>query len=199
MYSVVIPTLWRSNRTLRLISDLVQCDEVGEVIIIDNSSNTNMVSGRKVKVISNGRNNYVNPSWNIGANEAQYTYLALCNDDINFNANKLFQLQPEHGDIFGIGSSCYDCEVEFDYPSVAPIYTRGYGWGCLMLMRNEDYFPIPDDLRVSYGDDWLFKFTPNKYNIHGIRINTEMSTTSREAEFIAVAEQDSKIWHTLNK
>jgi len=68
----------------------------------------------------------------------------------------------------------------------------------LMLMRNEDYLPIPS-MRVSYGDDWLFKNAKNRYNINGIRISTEMSTTSREAEFIAIAEEDSKIWHTLNK
>lgn len=198
MYSVIIPTIWRSTRTLRLISDLVQCSRVGEVIIIDNN-NGQIAEGGKVKIISNGKNNYVNPSWNMGVYAATYPFIALCNDDINFNASKMFELEPDYGDIFGIGSACYETEIEFDYPTVSHTHSRGHGWGCLMLMRNEEYPPIPNELKVSYGDDWLFKKLPNRYNINGIRVNTEMSTTSREAEFIAIAEQDSKIWHTLNK
>lgn len=198
MYSVIIPTLWRSDRTLRLISELVQCDKVGEVIIIDNNQG-HIADGGKVKILSNGKNNYVNPSWNMGVHVASNSLIAICNDDINFSASKMFELEPDFGDIFGIGSSCYDCEFEFDYPTVSPIHSRGHGWGCLMLMRNEDYLPVPNEMRVSYGDDWLFKNAKNRYNINGIRVSTEMSTTSREAEFIAIAEQDSKIWHTLNK
>ena len=198
MYSVIIPTLWRSNRTLLLISELVQCDKVGEVIIIDNNQG-HIADGGKVKILSNGKNNYVNPSWNMGVHVASNSLIAICNDDINFSASKMFELEPDHGDIFGIGSSCYDCEFEFDYPTVSPINSRGHGWGCLMLMRNEDFLPVPSNMRVSYGDDWLFKNAMNRYNINGIRVSTEMSTTSREAEFIAIAEEDSKIWHTLNK
>ena len=76
MYSVIIPTLWRSTRTLRLISDLVQCSRVGEVIIIDNN-NGQIAEGGKVKIISNGKNNYVNPSWNMGVYADTYPFIAL--------------------------------------------------------------------------------------------------------------------------
>ena len=37
-YSVIIPTLWKSNRTRKLILDLVECQYVDEIIIIDNSN-----------------------------------------------------------------------------------------------------------------------------------------------------------------
>ena len=198
MYSVIIPTLWRSPRTLKLISDLVQCDKVGEVIIIDNNTGASTFNGGgKVKILSNGKNNYVNPSWNMGVNAATYPLIALCNDDINFDANKMFELEPEAGDIFGVGVLCYEVEREFDYPAVTPTNQRGHGWGCFIMMRKEDYVPIDERLRVSFGDDWLFKSLPNRYNLNGIRIQTEMSTTSREAEFIAVAEEDGKVWNSL--
>lgn len=209
MYSVIIPTLWRSPRTLKLISDLVQCDKVGEVIIIDNEPEAKSyyvekavkedIYSPKLKVISNGKNNYVNPSWNMGVHAASHPLLALCNDDINFSAAKMFELEPEPGDIFGVGPMCYELEREFDYPTVAATNKRGHGWGCFMMLRKEDYKPIDERLKVSFGDDWLFKSLPNRYNLNGIRIQTEMSTTSREAEFIAIAEEDSHIWHTLNK
>ena len=200
MYSVIIPTMWRSPRTLKLISDLALCENVGEVIIIDNNPQDEDPFGfGKFKILSNGKNNYVNPSWNMGVHAAAYPLIALCNDDINFDANKMFELEPEAGDIFGVGSLCYEIEREFDYPTVTPASSRAHGWGCLMMFRKEDYKPIDERLRVSFGDDWLFKSMSNAYNINGIRVETEMSTTSREAEFIAIAETDSHIWHTLNK
>lgn len=197
MYSVIIPTMWRSPRTLKLISDLVQCDKVGEVIIIDNNPGGNIVSGGKVKIISNGQNNYVNPSWNMGVHAATYPLIAICNDDINFNANKMFELEPECSDIFGLGVLSYDIEREFDYPTVTPASSRAHGWGCLMMFRKEDYKPIDERLRVSFGDDWLFLNLAQRYNINGIRVETEMSTTSREAEFIAIAEEDGNVWNSL--
>lgn len=210
MYSVIIPTMWRSPRTLKLISDLVQCDKVGEVIIIDNNPESKSIPAPcdlnftteykgKVKIISNGRNNYVNPSWNMGVHAAAYPLIAICNDDINFNANKMFELEPECSDIFGLGVLSYEIEREFDYPTVTPTDKRAHGWGCLIMFRKEDYKPIDERLKVSFGDDWLFLNFAQRYNINGIRVETEMSTTSREAEFIAIAETDSQIWHTLNK
>lgn len=201
MYSVIIPTMWRSPRTLKLISDLVQCDKVGEVIIVDNNPDNGNVDVQKgsgkVKILSNGKNNYVNPSWNMGVHAAAYPLIALCNDDINFNANKMFELEPEAGDIFGLGEQCYEIEREFDYPTVTPASSRAHGWGCLIMFKKEDYKPIDERLKVSFGDDWLFLNFAQRYNINGIRVETEMSTTSREAEFIAIAEEDGKVWNSL--
>ena len=201
MYSVIIPTMWRSPRTLKLISDLVQCDKVGEVIIVDNNPDNGNVDVQKgsgkVKIISNGKNNYVNPSWNMGVHAAAYPLIALCNDDINFNANKMFELEPEAGDIFGLGVLSYEIEREFDYPTVTPASSRAHGWGCLIMFKKEDYKPIDERLKVSFGDDWLFLNFAQRYNINGIRVETEMSTTSREAEFIAIAEEDGKVWNSL--
>jgi len=38
MFSVVIPTLWKSPRIHKLLLDLIKCNNVGEIILIDNSS-----------------------------------------------------------------------------------------------------------------------------------------------------------------
>ena len=35
-YTVVIPTLFKSNRTNKLLTDLHECEYVGEIIIINN-------------------------------------------------------------------------------------------------------------------------------------------------------------------
>jgi len=65
------------------------------------------------------------------------------------------------------------------------------------MFKKEDYKPIDERLKVSFGDDWLFLNFAQRYNINGIRVETEMSTTSREAEFIAIAEEDGKVWNSL--
>jgi hypothetical protein len=38
MYSIVIPTLWKSPRIHKLFSDLISCNNVGEIILIDNNN-----------------------------------------------------------------------------------------------------------------------------------------------------------------
>ena len=36
-YTIVIPTLWKSNRIHTLLKSLIECDYVDEIILIDNS------------------------------------------------------------------------------------------------------------------------------------------------------------------
>ena len=66
-YSIIIPTLWKSNRTDKLLKDLEECEYVDEIIVIDNSSiyETDRTIG-KIRMISKGENIYVNPAWNLG-------------------------------------------------------------------------------------------------------------------------------------
>ena len=35
-YTIVIPTLWKSNRINKLLFDLIKCEYVDEIILIDN-------------------------------------------------------------------------------------------------------------------------------------------------------------------
>ena len=69
-YSIVIPTLWKSNRTKKLIKDLNDCQYVDEIIIIDNTGteerDTLPTIYPKLRMVSKGENIYVNPAWNWG-------------------------------------------------------------------------------------------------------------------------------------
>ena len=38
MYSIVIPTLWKSPRIHKLLFDLIECNSVDEIILIDNNN-----------------------------------------------------------------------------------------------------------------------------------------------------------------
>jgi len=87
-YTVVIPTLWKSDRTKKLLSDLNECEYVDEIIVINNQL-TDVLDAKveKVRHISFGKNIYVNPAWNKGIELAKNECIALCNDDINFDPN----------------------------------------------------------------------------------------------------------------
>ncbi len=196
MYSVIIPTMWRSERTLPLIEALVNCKYVGEVIVIDNAPGFIPLfpTSPKLTFITNGQNNYVNPSWNMGVRLAKFDNIALCNDDITFNPDDVFKLDIGFGQLIGMHKDNYSTQPT---PSIKKTHHREHGFGCLMLMRKSTFVPVPEEMRVSFGDDWLFNHAIETFTLQ-IPIATEMSTTSRDAEFIAIAEQDSHIWHTLN-
>ena len=80
-FSIVIPTLWKSNRTKKLLSDLNECEYVDEIIVINNQL-TDVLDGtvEKVRHVSFGKNIYVNPAWNWGIHNAKNKCIALLND-----------------------------------------------------------------------------------------------------------------------
>ena len=67
-YSIIIPTLWKSNRIGKLLFDLIKCEFVDEIILIDNAGKffEHFEALDKVKLVQMGENIYVNPAWNLG-------------------------------------------------------------------------------------------------------------------------------------
>lgn len=190
-YTIIIPTLWESNRTNRLIDDLYSCEYVDEIIIIDNSYNKiiDFYKNDKIRIISKGENIYVNPAWNLGIELSRNDSIALCNDDINFNPNIFELITPNELLKFGIiGQSefNYNCK-NTDEPIIEEIIhdERNWGWGCLIFLNRQNWINIPDDIKIWYGDDFIFKCNPSiKSIIKNFNIETEMSTTS-----------DKQIWN----
>ena len=201
-FSVVIPTLWKSKRIHTLLQDLISCDSVGEIILIDNSNKFKQYYDilSKTKVIIPSQNMFVSESWNFGIRSAKYDNIALCNDDINFNSN-IFDMFLQ-SDIIGVVGQASD-NYHYDYsqnPIITPmIGTRPWGWGCLIFLKKEYWKEVPESLRVWYGDDWLVKFNPiSKYTLHNFAIKTEMSSTSDLEEFNPIKEQDKIAWQQIN-
>ena len=195
-YSIVIPTLWKSNRTEQLIRDLNECDFVDEIIIIDNTNTDEWDrTYRKIRTVSKGENIYVNPAWNWGIELAKNECIALCNDDINFDPNIFGVITKDILLEFGIiGQS------EFNYKgknSDEPILekwngkVRDWGWGCLIMFDKKNWIEIPDDIKIWYGDDYIFKCNlAQKSTLKNFNIETEMSTTSDEHIWNERKEQD---------
>lgn len=206
-YSVVIPTLWKSNRIGKLLFDLIKCEFVDEIILIDNAGKffEHFVALDKVRLVQPEENIYVNPAWNLGIELAKNNLIALVNDDINFNPNIFGKLNEdslkEHGFI-GMAAENYQIKenVELQW-QVIETNTKPHGWGCLILFHKENWIPIPDELKIWYGDNFITEVNPAKKSVLiNFKIETEMSTTSDEACWNPVKNEDTHYYiHNIRK
>ena len=186
-FSIVIPTLWKSNRTKKLLSDLNECEYVDEIIVIDNTLTTISDSTEgKIRTVSFGENIYVNPAWNWGIHNAKNALVALINDDINFNPN-IFEvitndILNQFG-IIGMGEGNYK-SLNIDGDPILEVWKPGvndWGWGCFIMFNRKYWIDIPDNVKIWYGDNIIKDVNPSpKAVLRNFRVETEMSTTSDE-------------------
>jgi hypothetical protein len=196
-YSVIIPTLWKSNRIGKLLFDLIKCEYVDEIILIDNGGKffEYFEALDKVKLVQTGENIYVNPAWNLGVKLAKNDLIALLNDDINFNPNIFGVITNDILLEYGIiGQSEFNYKVNNSDEPILEKWTgkvRDWGWGCLILFDKKNWIDIPDDIKIWYGDDYIFKCNlAQKSTLKNFNIETEMSTTSDEKEWDERKKED---------
>ena len=197
-FSVIIPTIWKSQRTDRLLKDLEECEYVDEIIVIDNASiyETDRTIG-KIRMISYGENIYVNPAWNKGIELAKNECIALCNDDINFDPN-IFGVIDEsiltYVGIIGMGEGNYKDEINKEKGSYIDIWEPGvndWGWGCLIMLKKSHWLPIPNEIKIWYGDNIIKDVNAiSKGCLRNFKVETEMSTTSDEKEWDEIKKKD---------
>jgi hypothetical protein len=186
-FSIVIPTLWKSNRTKKLLSDLEECEYVDEIIVIDNTL-TDITDNKvgKIRTVSFGENIYVNPAWNWGIHTAKNALVALINDDINFNPNIFEVINNDILNQFGIigmGEGNYK-SLNIDGDPILEVWKPGvndWGWGCFIMLNRKYWIDIPNNIKIWYGDNIIKDINPSpKAVLRNFRVDTEMSTTSDE-------------------
>ena len=197
-FSIIIPTLWKSNRTDKLLKDLEGCEYVDEIIVIDNTSiyETDRTIG-KIRMISFGENIYVNPAWNWGIELAKNDLIALVNDDINFDTN-IFGVIDENilnqFGIIGMGEGNYKEQTDETNGPYLDVWKPGvndWGWGCMILLNKKNWIDIPDNIKIWYGDNIIKDVNPSpKACLRNFKVETEMSTTSDEKEWDEVKKKD---------
>jgi len=196
MYSVIIPTMWKSNTLSDLLNNLVKSDLIGEIIIIDNdilNTNKEIISYEKIKYHPQEKNIFVNPSWNLGVSKSKFENILILNDDILLSFDFLTNLKLEHNTIIGTDFSCYKSENKtFNLQNAEK---RDWGWGCLLIFKKESWINIPDEMKIWCGDDFIFDRFENRRKIIGLPINTKMSTTSDMKEFDSIKSNDLKIYN----
>ncbi|MBB5598180.1 glycosyltransferase family 2 protein [Neomicrococcus lactis] len=202
VFSVIVPTLQRAKELQQLVQDCADHPLVLEVLVINNAKDPLSWNSPKVRVLQQQENIYVNPAWNLGVRESRGKYLAILNDDVLFNPN-LFDLILRWLRVPGIGiigPNKTSFHPSTGRPFIRPKYQRPYGWGTAMFMRRDAYTAIPEELRVFYGDDWLFLHSPRRnWTFSNFFISTKMSTTAGDSKFSPVITHDQEVWESFEK
>ena len=182
-FSVIIPTMWRSDKILKMLPIYENCELVKEIIIIDNDPKLtpNLKLCSKVIYYSNGENLYVNPSWNIGYSLSNFKTI-LANDDIIIHniTEVLNKILNTNYDIIGIDlkSKNTDEVTIIDLPKYdknKPLGSEFYGFGCFMYVKNYKY--IPNNIKIWYGDDFLFYNSTTKGILKNCKLDYSVSDT----------------------
>jgi hypothetical protein len=202
--------MWKGFGVMQAIKEIVEQPSVGELIIIDNSETTadmfavNHTEFDKLVYINEGKNTYVNPAWNKGASLAKYDKLLFVNDDVQTDwsfVNALEEYITEERGMIGAGVSCWQYKENYEGSGgVVPINNRPNCYGCVFAIHKNSYLPIPEDLLVHYGDDWLFtKSGKQNYEIINWKMGGESEQTSGLPIFDTVKLVDAHIWNNKYK
>jgi GT2 family glycosyltransferase len=204
-FSVVIPTMWRSDTTIDLLNRYEKCECVDEIIVIDNNKN-NRPSGldgfSKIKIIESQENLYVNKSWNIGVHESRNDLIAISNDDILFKPEDVFSFVSNIDGWGAIGMAYANFQNVSSSISIEHGNDIGYGWGCLIFVKKSQWVDIPDSIKIWFGDNWVVKSCeenrlPVMKLMAGGLIQTKMSTTSGDTSFSDVIYSDILEWEKI--
>lgn len=194
-FSVVIPTLQRSEELPELLALLDAHPRVGEILLINNAQVPIEASHRKLRVLQQEQNIYVNPAWNLGAREAAEQLLAIVNDDILFDPEVLDiaaeRLVRRGGRMIGVDGSEFNRAHQNVRVRIATYGHITRGFGAFMCVRREDYVPIPEEILIWGGDDWLFlsQRMPS-WVLFGGNFRTEMSATTSSPEFVELRKAE---------
>lgn len=207
--SVIIPTLQKRPEFLHQLTEtLVKDCSVGEVIIIDNSTKGLNFNDEKVRIIIPEENLFVNKSWNLGVREAKYDYIGILNDDIcipeNFCSKIIEEISEDIGvigtDGYSMINKSYEPETitensftleEVDYVT--------YNYGVMLFMHKNNYYPIPEVLKIFYGDDYLLvmnkKHKKKNYVIENLKMYHYGSLSSKA--FSDLIKQENSLFNKL--
>ncbi|MGN0915687.1 MAG: glycosyltransferase family 2 protein [Succinivibrio sp.] len=203
MLSIIIPTMLKDPEVLnKLLEELDSDESVGEVLIIDNSGKGFKTDSKKVRVFVQKENLFVNPAWNLGIklSSKDIPYFGILNDDIIFPKNLFVSVDKFLSQADGtVGLAGIDCvsntpKSEFDtYPEDSDVRfekidkMKGF-WGSAYFGRKDHYFMIPEEIKVFYGDHFLFRRNQQagraNYKITNIRVKHLESLTSHSSAFI---------------
>jgi hypothetical protein len=168
LYTVVVPTMWRYAHFINFLEELLQHDNVGEVILIDNDPSKTphtLPDSDKLRYITFGTNIFVNPAWNLGVENAAYDNVCILNDDMAFDLNVLEDLKPILQDPnTGVCGIIPGIEQYGQPPLTDGRYSiipwsqdiHQFGFGCLMFVNKNNWTTIPDELKIYYGDYFIF-------------------------------------------
>lgn len=218
--SVIIPTIQKNRAVLdKVVARLNEDDSVSEILIINNAQAPMSVSNdaAKFKIFNMSQNIFVNPAWNLGIQNIQNDIFLIINDDIlpvkDF-VTKVIEsgiLDKKTTGLVGINPDFINqndrtTTVNIDYPeengcTLSFVTMNNYrntgDWGSAFFGRKKNYYMIPNELRIIFGDNYLlYKNLSNaklNYQMCGLPFNHIHSLSSASPEFSAVISSDIQL------
>ena len=200
-FSVIIPTMWFSNKLECLINELIKSELVGEIIVIDNntlSNNKTQIINEKLIILPQTENIFVNPAWNLGVNISKNENIIISNDDLCItNINKvLLEILNTNFDFIGLDYPNINKNDEVIITKTTGGMTKGFG--CFMFIKKNKYIPIPDNIKIWFGDAILHNSIENKGRLSCNNFDIELSKTiksiSNSLETIKQDEINYNLW-----
>ena len=215
MISVIMPTLWRGEHYKKMLPIFNDHPLIGEIIIIDNDpSNTDRSIFELIKVrhYAQIENIYVNPAWNLGVQLSECDQICLYSDDVLFDPKcieEVAKVCTPRGGIAGFAietiSESHDVPnhlAPWEQLRVTPTPSMHYRFGICMFMHRESYMHIPDQLKIYYGDTYLFDQNVingrSNFRIEGCPVITKMRTSSKSREFTEITVKDAEEYAKLS-
>lgn len=214
--SVIIPTIQKRIKvTLKLVSILNNDDAVSEILIIENSgTGLYLPPNKKIEIYNSPENLYVNASWNLGISKIKNERFLIINDDIlccpNFCSMILESRILERNDTGLVGLHPHyiiqndrymvsDIEIPYCNDTILsfnPMYNfmNTGDWGSAFFGKKSNYYTIPDDLKIIFGDNYILKKNLDNgkinYQICGLTFNHIHSLSSASSEFSEIIGND---------
>lgn len=172
-YLVGIPVLHGVDHTREAIESAIHPNS--GVLVIDNGSSEGVKGviktlGDKINVIVNEVNLFVNPAWNqiidYFNEHTEYTHVVIFNSDAILPPNWPYELDKFYRTFPGDIPVPYETQdkrfawQEQDINRISSVseITGGIRGTCIILTReqSEKVFPIPEEIKVWYGDNWIY-------------------------------------------
>ena len=160
-WSVIIPTLWKPASFPTLLRNLDTCNAVSEIILVDNAPKAQPNGLRQLTKLVHLRqteNIYVNPAWNLGVQHATSEKICICNDDVLFDCDCIFA-HLNARQIRGITGIHPDSFNPSTWNEGEPIHSKEVHikqmWACLFFLPKAAYVPIPNQLKIWWGEALL--------------------------------------------
>jgi glycosyltransferase involved in cell wall biosynthesis len=208
LFSLIIPTMWKQMKYLRKMLPVYNDEKlIGEILIVNNAKNrfdlNKIKSFSKVRIINDGNNLYVNPSWNFGVQAAKYDKVIIANDDIYFEGlGKVLELvdaKLSKNKIFGFAENCFYQKQKLSLHLREP--EEGYkahGFGMFMIMEKDSYHEIPNEIKIWCGDRLLY-YMNEPLLIEGVDVDAEIGGTTRSLKLGKYRISDNAYWRDLKK
>lgn len=205
---IVIPTLWLCSSFPETLVSYLQFDSVGRIIVIDNRPSarprriSHLTGNNKMRLIAQVSNIYVNAAWNLGIHMLpdKHGLTAILNDDIAIPEQLIRVLQTrrwQDREVIGLlNKEAIDGLYELDYVKTKSIGQQYPSFGSMLVFDRYWYKPIPSELRIWYGDDWILK---NSSKVYGLKDNNivvnrhiSMNQMKKTEAFRRVLEEDKR-------